>query len=160
MSKYSELESAALALSREDRERLVGMLQYENKNKSYRASENLTPFQSWVAYAIVRQSRGMSERSAVEMIGAGKFRMLCEEIRAFITEGTHDADLHESQLRGLVEIMIRCLAEEIRDRNMPSTPRTIMEGLPLLGQAVDERFPGYARAGRLGRLVPRVDIAA
>jgi hypothetical protein len=157
MTGYTDIEQAALSLSREQRERLVSSLQYANRTK--RASEDLSPLQRCVAAALSRHCRGTSEQAAIDMIGVGKFRIMCEDLRQFAEAGS-SGELHETQLRGLIEMCIRCLAEELRARRWAVTPRAFAESMARLGDAVDACFPGYANAGLLHRLVARVDSAA
>jgi hypothetical protein len=72
--------------------------------------------------------------------------------------------LNETQIKGLVRVCLRVVAAYLRGaedyRRAPVDPAALLEGLKLIGLAMDVAFPGYWESRILYRLVPRAEIVA
>lgn len=111
---------------------------------------------TWEQLAVweaVRSSVSMPPRveSFVERYGHGRFEDCCERVIDYISSSR--ALLRRPRVEELLRLIFKCLAREMRSQGIPTTPKTLLDNIGQVPYAVDQRFPGYAEAGRLHLLV-------
>ena len=57
--------------------------------------------------------------------------------------------LRRPQVENLLVLVFRCLAADIRQRSIPVTGKTLLDGVSNMPHAVDQCYPGYAEASML-----------
>jgi hypothetical protein len=137
------------ALSNEDREQLTTALAYSSSREAVTLDRNEQQILD-----VLRQLTGsrVPQQTLLRDYGIRKFRERAAELLTFIEDARHM--LRQPQVHGLIEKCLRCLANDLRSRDIPVTPTTLLNSMSMLRHAVDQRFPGYAAAGHLHRLVP------
>lgn len=60
----------------------------------------------------------------------------------------------------LTDLVLECLAADLRVRNEALNPKSLLTALPRLATAVDQAYPGYLEAGLLHKLIRLAEPAA
>jgi hypothetical protein len=142
------IRSEAEHLDPEEREQLVAALSYSNRDHIELTRYEAQIFDSIVGLAESRIPR----RVFLSKYGARKFKLRAQELLDYIAEAR--PFLRPPQVSGLIDKCLTALASELRSREIPVTPATMMNSMGMLRTAMDARFPGYAAAKCLHRLVP------
>jgi hypothetical protein len=82
--------------------------------------------------------------------GVVKFKRHAEHVFRFIDQTRKY--LRRPQTNALLCTCFECLAEDLTRRNVPATPRTMLDQIERVEVAVDMNYPGYASAGMLHRI--------
>lgn len=148
MSKVERIQQDMMELSREERGRLMSALSFMDR----RSETTLSRDEQHVLNVLseVCETR-IQTTKFLEQYGRRRFAERVEELLTFISDTRRY--LRQVQVQSLVVTCLRCLASELRGREIPVTPRTVLNNMSMLRHAVDRRFPGYASAGLLHKVV-------
>jgi len=145
----TDLRSQFALLSPQQRESFLTQVAYDDS----RTSRDLSHEQMLVYDALMQACEiRIPVAKFLSSYGARKYGEKVAEIYELISATRKF--LRQPQVVGLLAIVLRCLAAELKARNAPVTPQTMLNSLSLLRCAVDRRFPGYLEAGLLHRVVP------
>lgn len=148
MDKLDQLQTDIMELTREERDQLMSALALSTS----RTREPPTRDEQIVLDAISEVlDVPVRTEKFLESYGRAKFSERAAEIIQFVSESRRA--LRAPQIRGLVEVCLRSLASDLRSREIPVSPRTILDNIGSMPRAVDRRFPGYAAAGLLHKVV-------
>lgn len=153
LDKLTQLQEEALELTRSERAQLMSTLAYAERDK---AEERLDREERLVLQELklLTQNPLLGTRSFLVDFGARKFSNKVDDLYAF-ARGTGQM-LRRGQVDDIVRVALRCVISEMARMEVPTTPRTVMDHLPLVEAAIDRRFPGYIQAGMLHRIVGAV----
>jgi hypothetical protein len=136
-------------LSAAERAQLLSNLKFQDSApKSYDLSR-----EDRCVYAALLQLSGvrMAASKFLEQYGTRKFTSKVADVYAFISSTRKF--LRQQQTEALVVLCLQCLAEDLQRRDIPVTPKVLLDNLASLQYAVDRCFPGYVRAGLLHKIV-------
>lgn len=148
MADLARIKTEIDELSPEDRDQLAAALAYSASRKQIVLSRS----EQCVVDVLrsITHSRTPTQ-ALVRDYGYQKFQNRVEELLDYIGEARKV--LRRAQVQGLIEQCLQCLASDLRSREIPVTPSTMLNSFGHLRHAVDQDFPGYAAAGHLHRLV-------
>lgn len=95
--------------------------------------------------------RYVSYKLVLPRYGLAKFMEKSDEAYSFVDDTRRY--LRPPQVKVLLDVAMKCLAADLRSRELPVTPTLLLNQMGRLTFAVDQCFPGYARAGILHRIV-------
>ena len=148
MSKFEQIQAEVLELSRDERDRLLASLSFASRGSDLVLTRDEEHVFSVLCEICKTQ---ISVPQFLEGYGRKKFAGRVSEILAYIADTRKY--LRPVQLHGLITTCLKCLASELVAREIPTTPRNILNNLSMLPHAVDKRFPGYASAKLLHRII-------
>jgi hypothetical protein len=160
--QLAELKDKFLSLGRADRDELLATIEYETSRASWQPSRE----EMVVWEALRRLTPGPTIRSLPEFVrdkrhGVGRNAYI--EAVETLYDFAREAQPVRHQVQddtALVELMLRCLADDMTARNIEVNPKSLVEHLPRLRAAVNRAFPGYAEARMLHKLIRVVAVAA
>jgi hypothetical protein len=137
-------------LTSEERVRLLANLNMDiSKQKT---SEPLNREETAVLDALMRAADvSIPDPIFLKSFGKSAFRASASDVIAFARGGK--TIMRAPELAELIYLCMRCLAKHLRSREIPATPKVMMENMSLMPAAVDRAYPGYAKAGMLHALV-------
>lgn len=146
------LYETIMGLSAHEREQLLANVQHDAHKST--VTEALSPEEGIVYTALMEVCASKIPHSKLfETYGRKKFVEKANIILDY-TRSTRKA-MRRPQLQGLVTLCLKCLAKNLKARDIPVTPRTLLDNIEHLSYAVNRAFPGYASAGMLHILVDR-----
>lgn len=150
MPNLEELQEQVQKLSRADRDQLIATLAYENRTK--KKLVDLSSEEELILSTILDLTQvHIARQRFLENYGANKFKVKAEEFLGFVEPSRVKLGRHD--INGVITTCLSSLAEEMKARGMPLTPRGMLDNISLLPSAVDQGFPGYAAAGFLHRII-------
>lgn len=148
---YDEIQQ----LTAGERARLLSNLKFQENNANTHdfSREEQCVFDALMQLSGVR----IPKNKFLEKYGTKKFSGSVQELYGFID--SYRRFLRQPQINGLAFLCLRCLAQDLRRRELPVTPKVLLDNLSILPYAVDRAFPGYMRAGMLHKVVGAVQAA-
>ena len=148
MDTLESLRTSFMELTRREREDLLASVEYAERD----TNERLTHHQESVIRALLDTCDvKFSPHKFISAYGKHKFAERVESVLEYMNDSRKY--LLRAQTNSLIQLCFRSLASELRRREIPVTPKTLLDNVGSLPNAVDIRFPGYAAAGLLHRVV-------
>jgi hypothetical protein len=148
--RVTDLYEDIMLLSADDREQLLSNLQRDSQktlmSKPLSREESVV-FDALMSVCDVK----IAQNRFLESYGRAKYAEKVQTVYEYVASTRKFLRL--PQVQALVALCLRCLANDLKSREIPTTPKIVLDNLNFLAHAVDKAFPGYASAGLLHRLV-------
>lgn len=141
-------------LTKAQKQELLDQLRYELEapSKSRSASDfEEAEVMLWEAIGDTLGVRLQSLRDFTTKYGAKKYRQMATEVRKYLMDGC-GTPLGRAQLGSLYLVMLRCLCNWLRNRQIPITATSLCNSMGHIADVMDRYFPGYAAAHFLHRI--------
>lgn len=156
MSYIEKLHADINSLTRTEREQLMTRIALSDVERGEEpiSREQRHMIETIASLCDVKVSdRGLSmfTEQFVRSYGRKKLEMKANELLAFIEPSRRC--LRPEQTKHLIDTCLKALADDIRQRSIPVTAKTVFDNVSQLPKAIDRKFPGYVDAGLLHRVV-------
>jgi hypothetical protein len=140
-------------MTKAEKQALHDRLSYELKSKRSAASYTSNETEVWECLldALGSVSR-MPLPAFVDKFGLANYRTAAAEIEKYVASAC-PADTRKPVRLALTTELLRCLVSHLNTRTIPATPGVMLRSLMVLPFAVEQRYPGYAQARMLHRII-------
>jgi hypothetical protein len=128
-----------------ERTQLRTQLAYEEREKEMRA---LTPedYDFWEMVSAVLPQKSMPLRKFLERFGIRRWDEAMEDFAVSMAHAIPEEGVRKVVRVAVRQLALRCLAEYLKSRQIPLSPRTMLGSLDSLHHAINQSYPGYIDA--------------